>query len=305
MNYNNSIGYKDKNFGIVKYYVITLCHQLFFSVLIVMAVILMTTSHKNKEFDIYVRENIINITRPAVQIIEFPVNIFARIVLEIRDFVFAKRDNKILKKQNINLEKLYKQSLNIENENKSLKQILNFVDKSSFYNFKTAKIYYTSRNSIIDKIIIKAGLKDNIIENSLVLGDKGSVVGRVVNIGKNLSDILLLTDINSKIPVVILGKERTKGILVGDNSLEPKILYLNKNHSIKKGDLVYTSGDNKLIISGLFIGKVKKSKPKEIKVELYQNIKETDDVLIVDVDQNITNTDTNQEEQTKDLTLSN
>jgi len=282
MKYNN-ISYGNRNFSIAKYYFITLFNQLFYSILVILSILLIITSHKNKEFDIYIRENIINITRPVVTTIEYPVNLFAISVLEIRDFVFAKRDNKILREQNKNLEILYRESLNIKNENNNLKKLLSFVENNSFYNYKTSKIFYTSRNSVINKIIIKSGKKDNLIENSLVLGDEGGVLGRIVNLGESLSDVLLLTDINSKIPVVILGEKRTKGILIGTGSDKPKVLYLDKNHNIKKGDLVYTSGDNKLIVSGLYIGEVAKVKKEEIKIKLYQNIKKIDNVLILNV----------------------
>lgn len=291
MGYNHNISYGNRNFSLAKYYFIVLFNKLFYSILIALAITLMVISHKNKELDFYIRENIIIITRPVVRILEYPVNIFAKTVLEIRDFVFAKRDNEILKEKNRDLEILYRGSLNIKNENLNLQKILNFVEENSFYNYKSSKIYYTSRNSVINKIIIRAGGRDNLVENSLVLGDEGSVLGRIVNVGKNISDVLLLIDINSKIPVVILGEKRTKGILTGNGSSQPKILYLEKNHNIKKDDLVYTSGDNDLIIPGLYIGKVNKVKEEEIKIKLHQNIKKIDNVLILEINQKTKNSD--------------
>ena len=61
------------------------------------------------------------------------------------------------------------------------------------------------------------------------------------------------------------------------------ILYVDDEHRIKKDDLVYTAGDNGLIISGLFVGKISNVKKNKIKVKLFQDIKRVDNVLIVDV----------------------
>jgi rod shape-determining protein MreC len=280
--YNN---YGKSNFNLAKYYCVTLFSKLFYSILIVLSISLMIISHKNKAFDIYFRETVIYYTRPAVNIVEYPVNMFIQLIWEIKDFILAKKENKILKKENEELAILYKQSINIQNENENLKQLINFVGASRLYNYKASKIYYAGKNNLTNQIIIKAGTQNNLVENSLVLGDKGGVIGRIVNLGETLSYVLLLTDINSKIPVVIVGEQRSKGILTGDGSNQPKILYLEKNHNIKKDDLIYTTGDNQLTVSGLFIGKVNKVKDDQITVKLYENIKKIDNVLIVDVDQ--------------------
>lgn len=284
--YRNNVGYGTRNFSLVKYYFSTLFDRLFYTLLLLLAFVLMTISYKYESLDIYIREQIIKYTRPGVVILEYPVNVMAHVVLEMRDFVLAKRSNRILKLENERLKIAKIEAQNIKDENENLKELLNFVETKSFHNYSSAKVLYADRNNVSEKIIIRAGSKDDLIEGSLVLGNRGSLVGRVVNVGSNVSEVLLLTDMNSKIPVVILGTKRTKVILAGDGSNSPKILYLDDEHGISKGDLIYTAGDGNLIIPGLFIGKVKSVKGNNAKVKLFQSIKTISNVVILDVQQN-------------------
>jgi len=278
--------YKKKGFiaiGNIQYYLLIILQKSLFFICLILAISLLIFSKNNKNFDIEARKIISDITFPLMQVIEYPINISASLFLNFRDLINVKTENKTLKQKILDLEKIQLKSLNIFAENTRLKKILNFVNYLGIVKYKTAKILYKNRGSLTKELIIKIGLFDDIQEGSVVLGTYG-VVGRIVNITNDFSQVLLLTDSKSKIPVFISESE-VKGILTGNNSQYPEILYLDEDHNIIKGDKVFTSGDGDLLLSGLFIGTVHEVEEKSVKIKLIENIKKIDIVTILDVRQ--------------------
>jgi rod shape-determining protein MreC len=91
----------------------------------------------------------------------------------------------------------------------------------------------------------------------------------------------LVTDANSRIPI-IASKSRVRGILSGNNSLLMEVLYLQKNHAIRAGDWIFTSGDGDTLPPGLLIGVVEKVDVGYATVEMVENINNADIVTIMD-----------------------
>jgi len=81
------------------------------------------------------------------------------------------------------------------------------------------------------------------------------LVGRVVDAGRRSARILLVTDFNSKIPVVV-ESSGDQAILEGDNSGEPALRFLPLNPSFAVGDRVLTSGHGGMLPPGLMVGQV-------------------------------------------------
>lgn len=83
--------------------------------------------------------------------------------------------------------------------------------------------------------------------------DADGLVGRVVGVGEKASRVLLLTDINSRIPVVV-GHGEARAILVGDNGPQPRLVYVAGHARIESGDVVATSGVGGVFPRGMRIG---------------------------------------------------
>jgi len=81
------------------------------------------------------------------------------------------------------------------------------------------------------------------------------MVGRIAEVGLRFARVLLLTDINSHLPVMIEGSH-AKAILSGENSDRPRLNYLSPNAVVQPGDRVMTSGDGGAFPPGLPIGVV-------------------------------------------------
>jgi rod shape-determining protein MreC len=87
----------------------------------------------------------------------------------------------------------------------------------------------------------------------VVTGD--GLVGRVVELGERFSRILLVTDLNSRVPVVV-ESTRYRAILEGDNTDTMKLSFVIPSDDVRLGDRIVTSGSGGLFPAGLPIGEV-------------------------------------------------
>ena len=93
------------------------------------------------------------------------------------------------------------------------------------------------------------------------------LVGRISERGVLSSRILLITDINSRIPV-LMEKSRTRGIMVGDNTYRPQISFTPNDAVIDIGDRVVTSGAAGVFPPGIPVGIISSIKNGIIKIRI-------------------------------------
>ncbi len=244
-----------------------------------LCLILLITSKINRDFSDNVSMGFVSVSLPVVKFAAFPFNAAINILVDFDELVNAKKENKVLKEENEKLRNFYIKSLNINRENKELKDTLRFVTTKSS-NFKVARIIGRSHQMFNQTLFIDAGKNRGIKEGSIVTGNSG-VIGRISQVGETRSRLILVTDANSRIPV-LASKARVRGILAGNNSSTMEILYLQKNHSIKQGDWIFTSGDGDTLPPGLLIGVVTKVDKSYAAVEMIENVNNADIVTILD-----------------------
>ncbi|MGI9392087.1 MAG: rod shape-determining protein MreC, partial [Parvibaculales bacterium] len=81
----------------------------------------------------------------------------------------------------------------------------------------------------------------------------------IISVGKHASRVLMITDLNSRIPVFI-GEQRIPAILVGDNSKTPRVKFIPDNAEVKAGMRVITSGDGRVLPANIPIGTILSAK---------------------------------------------
>ncbi len=244
-----------------------------------LCVILLVTSRVNKDFSDNISMGFVSVSLPVVKFAAFPFNATINLLTNFHELVEAKKENQTLKEENEKLRSFYIKSLNVNRENKELKNTLQFVTSKSS-SFKVARVIGRSHQVFNQTLFIDAGKNRGIKEGSIVTGNRG-VIGRISQVGENQSRLLLATDANSRIPI-IASKSRVRGILSGNNSAVMDILYLQKTHAIKAGDWIFTSGDGDTLPPGLLIGVVKKVDESHAAVEMIENINNIDIVTIMD-----------------------
>jgi len=165
-----------------------------------------------------------------------------------------------LKKENEELKQViqnYKSlDLNIEyltNENKNLRRVLdaeNITNNPS--HMVLAKVLIDRNSPFLKSIIINKGTKSGIKKGMPVTQDN-YLVGRTVESNFLSSRILLLTDLNSRIPVS-LGADNAQAILTGSGTKNPKLEYLPENYELKNNVTIFASGKDSIFTPGTPIG---------------------------------------------------
>ena len=143
----------------------------------------------------------------------------------------------------------------LEAENKRLKKVLNDINYSS--ELVIAKVIIDKKSPFLRSIIINKGSKNNITKGMSVLSDS-YLIGKVIEVNYMTSRVLLLSDLNSKIPVTI-EPGSIQSILSGDGKNSGNIQYTKDNLPIADGSIIYTSGTGGLLKSGIPIGKIEQN----------------------------------------------
>jgi rod shape-determining protein MreC len=153
-------------------------------------------------------------------------------------------------------------------ENKQLRQLLDEQVTSSA-NFVSARVILDKQSPYLNSFIINSGSNKE-IKNSMAVLDGKSFIGRIVDVNFFSSRVLLVTDLNSKIPVLVEPSGH-HAILSGHGTNEPTLEYLPENHKVQSGNKVYTSGKEGIFAPGIPIGAGKIGTEK-ILVSLFSDI---------------------------------
>lgn len=119
-------------------------------------------------------------------------------------------------------------------------------------NYITGQIVAETGGPFVEAVLVDVGREEGAASGDAVIDGNG-LVGRIVATGDKASRVLLLTDLNSRVPVMIEPGE-ARAVLAGDNTRWPKIEYMSSSVPVGVGARVFTSGDGGLIPPGLPVG---------------------------------------------------
>jgi rod shape-determining protein MreC len=169
---------------------------------------------------------------------------------------------------------------NLEEENKRLKEFINFKDKQNNALLLAGIVSYgnINNNSSEEKIfVVNKGRNDGVREGLAVVNSRGVVFGKIIKVRDSQSVACFSTDKKCQFAVKVLNSVRTIGIARGELGLTIKIDFIPQTEELASGDLVVTSGLEENIPAGLVVGKI--SGIKKANNDLWQsaNIDPTDD----------------------------
>ena len=139
----------------------------------------------------------------------------------------------------------------LKSENEALKSKINDVSTES--SELLAKVIIDKKSPFLRSVLINRGSKDNVILGMAVLDGK-FLVGKVVEVNYSTSRVLLLSDLNSKIPVSI-EPNGVQSILSGSGSSFGEIQYIKEDYNLESDFEIFTSGSGGIFRSGIPIGK--------------------------------------------------
>ena len=220
-----------------------------------------------------------DVVSPLVDVLVAPARAMAGVFDYFRDLGHIYSDNQKLRAENQRLLVVSEKLRALEIENKLLSKLLNYTPPPKA-KFITARVIAEEGDAFSHSIIAYTGGEGNVKKGQVVMSDNG-VIGRVDKPGKMYAKIILITDINSKIPVMV-ERTRVRGILSGDNTSVPKMIFIPLSAKLSVGDRIITSGVAGVFPPGLPIGKVSSVEKNNVKIKTFGNLDRLEYVKIID-----------------------
>lgn len=220
-----------------------------------------------------------DIATPVLALLSKPAEAVSAFVENIHELASIRRENARLREEN---ERLTLSKLEIERlrkENEYLTELLKYVPSPDAISISSRVIADTG-NSFAQSLIAFVGQKQEIEKGNVVLTGDG-LVGRIASVGVNAARILLITDINSRVPVKVEPID-APAILTGDNTEYPQLVSLPNNVQVSVGDRVVTSGMAGVYPAGLPVGVITSVSDGVIRVRPFFNRNRLEIVRIVD-----------------------
>jgi rod shape-determining protein MreC len=199
----------------------------------------------------------------------------------VKDFfithIFVYKENRKLKTELEELKNKDFQTVYLQTENKRLQDIVQ-LEKKSVFTTIAARVILDKNSPYLNSVIINRGSSSGIKLGMPVLSE-GNLVGRVVEVNFISARILLLNDLNSKIPVMISPKG-SQAILSGLGEDKPKLEYLPEKFELSDKNLVFTSGKDGIFFEGIPVGNVI-FEDNKIKVKLFSDPNQVSFVNII------------------------
>jgi len=190
---------------------------------------------------------------PVIEVVSRPAATVSDMMDNVRDLRYLRAENARLAVENDRLERWQHVARRLEAENRALRALTNFVPPQDV-DFVSARVIADAGGAFVRSVMITAGDRHGVALGNAAVSGEG-LVGGVVEVGDAHSRVLLITDLNSQIPVVV---ERTRdpAVLAGDNTRAPRIVYLPQNAQVVPGDRIVTSGHGGVFPPGLAVGMV-------------------------------------------------
>jgi rod shape-determining protein MreC len=216
---------------------------------------------------------------PALDLLSRPAAVLDAATDRVRGFLAVYRDNARLAEENERLLGWQAVALRLAAENAELRR-LSSVASEPAVSFVTARVIADSGGPYVRTLMVDAGRDAGVARGQAAITAEG-LVGRVAEVGRKAARILLITDLNSRVPIVVEGT-RQRAILVGDNSLQPSLRYVDAGATIRIGDRIVTAGQGGIFPPGIPVGVIASIDGEAAQVEPYAALSRIDYLRIAD-----------------------
>lgn len=256
-----------------------LYHQFCWQLYVLLAALLILIGVSKHPFIAQMRIEIANISAVIANVLYKPVEGIHHAREYVSEYLNVHDENQKLKQQNERLLFFMSKADQLARENQELKKQLNFVIPPP-YKYWTGYILADNGGAFSSSVLIYVGRKDGIKKGFPVLFNDG-LLGRIENVGYATSQILLLTDYVSRVPVMV-GKDAYPAIVEGNNTPLLNLTFLPEGAVVHVGDYVATSGQGGVYPQGLAVGVVSKIDKDTIYVAPFVSRDDTQFVRVVD-----------------------
>lgn len=254
-------------------------HRFTFVLLVALAFGLMLVGKPDSVLVSRLRMMTIDLVAPVINAISRPIDAARETADDVRDYLALKAENEALRLQNQTLLEWQRVARELQAENASLRGQLNF-QPGPRASFITANVVADTSSSFVRSLIVLGGRKAGVAKGQAAVTGAG-LAGRVLEVGERSSRILLLTDINARVPVVA-ERSRDQAVLAGRNADLTELLYLPRDSDVKVGDRVVTSGHGGVFPAGLPVGEVTSVAGGHAMVRPYVDFSRLETIRIID-----------------------
>ena len=225
------------------------------------------------------RAALFDATAPIYAVLAEPLGLLHAAVTEIGGLWDLRAENARLRGENERLRRWQSVALALDAENQRLKASLAWVPDPEA-SFITARVVADAGGVYARAVLLAVGPNHGIRKGEIAVDERG-LVGRITEVGARTARVLLITDLNSRIPV-ILEDSRAHAILVGTNGSRPRLLYWPEGIVPKEGERVVTSAEANAFPANLPIGVVHYSNGNVPEVEPAAMLRQLEIVRIFD-----------------------
>jgi rod shape-determining protein MreC len=217
---------------------------------------------------------------PMLAVLSEPAAAIATGTGHVRGLLNLYDENQRLREANDRLLQWQDVARRLAAENRELRALTAFHAQGANFAI-AAQVIANSGGAFARNVLVDVGTRDGVARGQAGVTGEG-LVGRVAEVGERTARLLLLTDLNSRIPVV-LESSRERAVMAGDNSDQPRLLYLPVDAAIKVGERIVTGGADGVFPPDLPVGVVASIDGDVVRVESYAELARLDYVRILDL----------------------
>lgn len=199
------------------------------------------------------RAQVTDAVAPILFALSQPVDAVKDVIGEGKTLLALRAENTRLLAERDRLMQWQAVARKLEAENKALRELLNFKSADDAKTI-SANVIGDAGGAFARTLILNAGARTGVRKGQAAITGAG-LVGRVQEVGLRSSRLLLLADLNSRIPVVI-ESSRVRGVVAGTNGDTLRLLHLPPDVVVEPGDRIVTSGHGGALPVGLPVGVV-------------------------------------------------
>jgi len=216
---------------------------------------------------------------PILQAVGEPIQSVTSALRWVSELVDMHRENVQLREDNARLLQWQETARRLAIENDELRALAKLSPQNAV-NSVSARVIANSGGAFARNVLVNVGRDDGVQRGQAAMTGEG-LIGRVAEVGARTARILLLTDLNSHIPVE-LEESHERAVLDGDNSEEPRLIYLPSKAEVKVGQRIVTDGAGGVFPPGLPVGVVSSISGEVIRVEPFAELARLELVRVVD-----------------------
>lgn len=221
----------------------------------------------------------LDLASPVLEAIARPVAVANRTIADLKEFASLRSENARLREENARLLAWQTAARRLENENEGLRELANFREGPEA-SFITARIVGDSVSAYVRGALLNVGRKAGVASGQAVVTGEG-LAGRIAEVGDNSARVLFVTDVNSRLPVLI-ERTRERAILAGDNSAQLRLTLLQSVAGVQRGDRIITSGHGGSFPVGIPVGEVVETGESSVRVRPFADFSRLEFVRVVD-----------------------